>query len=212
MAEASKDARFWSRSARKYAESKIGDPEGYERTLARTRDYLKPEDRVLEIGCGTGTTALALAPACGSFLATDFSEGMIRIAQEKAAGGAAPNLTFETGAPETAPWPNGAFDAVLAFNLLHLVKDRPAVLGAVHRLLRPGGLFISKTPSLSEMSLGIRLAIPVMQAIGKAPHVSTFTEATLRGEIAAAGFDILAQERHAAKGKDVRPFIVAQKK
>lgn len=212
MAEASKDARFWSRSARKYAESKIGDMAGYERTLARTREFLKPEDRVLEIGCGTGTTALALAPACASLLATDFSEEMIRIAQEKAAAANLPNLTFETTAPDGASWPDGSFDAVLAFNVLHLVKDRPGVLASVHRLLRPGGLFISKTPCLTEMSVAIRMAIPLMQAIGKAPHVATFTASALRGDIVAAGFDILAEERHGTKGKDVRPFFVAQKK
>jgi hypothetical protein len=46
------DARFWNRSARKYANGRISDEAGYERTLERTRALLKPDDRVLELGYG----------------------------------------------------------------------------------------------------------------------------------------------------------------
>jgi hypothetical protein len=57
----------------------------------------------------------------------------------------------------------------------------------------------------------IRLAIPLMQMIGKAPHVHVTSAAALEQEIRDAGFEILATERHATKGRDVRPFIVARK-
>lgn len=57
------EARFWDRIARKYASDPIKDTAGYERTLARTRELLTHTDTVLEIGCGTGTTALKLAPS-----------------------------------------------------------------------------------------------------------------------------------------------------
>ena len=79
------DARFWDRSSRKYAKSSIADLNGYERTLERTRAYLQPGDSVLELGCGTGTTALRLADGVQSYLATDISGGMIAIAEEKLA-------------------------------------------------------------------------------------------------------------------------------
>lgn len=58
MTDTSKDARFWDEAARKYAASKIGDPAGFERTLACTAEQLKPGDAVFEFGCGTGTAAL----------------------------------------------------------------------------------------------------------------------------------------------------------
>ena len=57
------DAGFWDRYARKYAAHAIKDMAGYQRTVERTRHYLKKTDRVIEIGCGTGTTALTLAPS-----------------------------------------------------------------------------------------------------------------------------------------------------
>ena len=93
---------------------------------------------------------------------------------------------------------------------------REAVLKSVHRLLRPGGLFISKTPCLKEMNPLMRivlpLALPLMQLIGKAPQVArSLSAADLEREIAAVGFEIIELARHASRGKDVRPFIVARK-
>lgn len=77
------DARFWDRAARKYAARPIAAPAEYERTLDRTRALLKSSDHVLELGCGTGTTALRLADGVERYLATDISPEMIAIANQK---------------------------------------------------------------------------------------------------------------------------------
>jgi len=50
-----------------------------------------------------------------------------------------------------------------------------------------------------------------MRAIGLAPYAGVFRAADLSQQIRAAGFDILATESHASKGKDNRPYIVARK-
>jgi ubiquinone/menaquinone biosynthesis C-methylase UbiE len=209
---AATDARFWDRIARKYAADPIKDMEGYERTLERTRHYLRAGDTVLELGCGTGTTALKLAPHVSRLLATDLSAEMIAIAQEKAAARAGDNAEFAVAVPERAPWPDGAFDAVLAFNLWHLVADRAAALAHVHRVLKPGGLLVSKTPCLGEMNPLIRLAVPVMQLFGKAPYVAIFSADALQREIEAAGFAIVERARHGSGRKEEpRIFLVARK-
>ena len=53
--------------------------------MERTRNCLKEGDAVLELGCGTGSAALLLAPSVRRYLATDLSPKMIGIAQEKLA-------------------------------------------------------------------------------------------------------------------------------
>lgn len=208
---AASDASFWDRSSRRYARSRISDQAGYERTLERTHLLLKPTDRVLELGCGTGTTALRLAGDAGSYLATDISAGMIAIAGEKHAACPVPALAFHTATAETLAAEAIRFDAALAFNYLHLVRDLAGTLRDIHTLLEPGGLFISKTPCLGDVNPLIRLALPLMQMVGKAPHAGVFTAQELASLIAAAGFEILSTERHASRGKDSRPFIVARK-
>ncbi|MBX9926737.1 MAG: class I SAM-dependent methyltransferase [Hyphomicrobiaceae bacterium] len=214
------DARFWDRLSSRYARSQISDMPGYERTLERTGQLLTATDRVLELGCGTGTSALRLAPATGHIRATDVSPKMIAIAREKLAASTVSNLTFETAAaddiaaPDGPPAgrPDGSYDAVLAFNLLHLVGDRTRTLADVRRLLKPGGLFISKTACLSEMNPLIRYAVPVMRRVGFAPTVvATFTAAELEREIAAAGFAIEETARHGSGKRDPKIFIVARR-
>ena len=99
----------------------------------------------------------------------------------------------------------------MAFNVLHLVEARDAAYRGVHRLLKQGGLFITKTPCLKEMNPLMRPLVPIMQMFGQAPYVAFFSAAELEREIETGGFEIVEHARHASRGKDARPFIVAQK-
>lgn len=205
------DARFWDRLARKYAADQIADPAGYERTLEATRRLLKSTDTVLELGCGTGTTALALAPAVAQLVASDLSGEMIAIAREKASSANLANVSFEVATLQSGPWANGSFDAVLAFNVLHLVRTWREDFAAIHRLLKPGGVFVSKTPCLKEINFAIRLAVPAMQAVGRAPYVAFFSAKELEAAIAEAGFEMLERARHGSRRKDARIFLAVRK-
>lgn len=207
------DTRFWDRASQKYAKAAIADKDGYERTLDRTRSLLGAGDRVLELGCGTGSTALRLAGDVKGYLATDFSASMIAIAEGKRIVAPVPALEFRTATAQVLePDEVGKFNAVLGFNYLHLVRDLPDTLRRIHGLLAADGLFISKTPCVGEMNPLIRLVLPVMRAIGKAPYAGVFGVAELSRCISAAGFDILSTERHSTRGDDNRPFIVARKR
>mgnify|MGYP003338171582 CR=1 FL=1 len=134
----------------------------------------------------------------------------VRAELEKAAAQGCANAEFVVGSAHHARWPERAFDAVLAFNLLHLLTERPALFAKSTGLLKPGGLFITKAPCLAEMSGLIRLAVPVLRVIGKAPNVEFFTAAELLNEIEAAGFTVVEQARHGSQRKDARIFIVAK--
>lgn len=211
MSVTSPDVRFWDRIARKYATDPIKDLAGYERTVARTRQLLDARATVLEIGCGTGTTALSLAPSVSHIFATDVSAEMIAIAQEKAASGTSKNVTFMVAPASRDLGTEALYDAVLAFNVLHLIGDRAAALAQARRVLKPGGLLISKTPCLSEMNPFIRIAVPIARWLGKAPSVSFFDAATLETEITRAGFTITERARHGSGRNDPRIFLVAQR-
>ncbi len=207
------DARFWDRTSRKYAAGAIADQAGYERSLDRSRALLRSGDRVLELGCGTGTTALRLAGDVQDYVATDISAGMIGIANEKHAAGPIPGLVFRTATAEALTPDAAQFNVVLGFDYLHLVRDLPRTLRRIHALLAAEGLFISKTPCVGNMNPLISFALlPAMRAIGKAPYAGVFRVAELGQEICAAGFDILATESRATKGNDNRPYIVARKR
>ena len=206
-------ARFWDRIAHKYAADPIADPAGYEATLKRVQSLLSVEYDVLEIGCGTGTIALRLAPFTRRLRATDVSTEMIAIAREKLAAALTPQLSFEVAdadAPSVAP---GSQDVVLAFSLLHLVDDLDYTLAVAAHALRPGGLLLAKTPCVGEMSpLITGLALPLMRELGKAPQVLCFNAPELQAAMVRQGLELLAVERHGTrKGKDIRVFTVARR-
>ncbi|MEC3863001.1 class I SAM-dependent methyltransferase [Mesobacterium sp. TK19101] len=199
------DATFWDRAAARYAKSPIRDMDAYEHTLARVSAYLRPDMRGLELGCGTGSTALRLAPKVAELTATDFSPAMIDIARGKITD--QHNLDFVVADPYHAP--EGPFDVVMAFNLLHLLPNLESDLAQIHARLRPGGYLISKSVCLRDAQLWIRMIIPVLRAIGKAPYVSVFDIATLDDTIRRAGFEIL--ETGVFPKKPPARFIVARR-
>ncbi len=181
-------ARFWDKIATRYAARPVGDEAAYAATLDRVRAHLIPEARVLELGCGTGTTALKLAPHVAEITATDVSPAMIEIARDKGAG--VDNARFEAAPARLAD--TEAYDTILAFNLLHLLDDIDASLRDIHTALRPGGLFISKTPCLGDRKGFLRPVLWVMQKIGKAPSPVHFLKSTpLEDRIAGQGFEII---------------------
>ena len=173
--------------------------------LAAGASRLKPTDKVLEIGCGTGSAAIRLAPHAGSWTATDFSEGMLRIARAKPAPA---NLFFARADAEHA-FEGGPFDVICAFQVLHLVDDIPGLLARIHAHLKPGGVLIAKTWCFSDMGLHLRALFLVLRAFKMFPPARAFTKPALRQAIAAAGFEIV-EERVFGKNPH-GPYMVAKK-
>lgn len=203
------DSKFWDRTARRYANKPVDDEEAYRLTLERVRHYLTPQHRVLELGCGTGTTALLLAPVAGPIVATDLSGEMISIAEEKGRAQGASTVQFARTTADDSSFEAESFDVVMAFNLLHLLPDIPGTLRRVHALLKPGGLFISKTPCMKNNSFIIRAIIPLMQAFGRAPFVNFFAKDSLHSAIIEAGFEVVETGLYPVKSCSY--FVVGRK-
>ncbi|MEM9249213.1 MAG: class I SAM-dependent methyltransferase [Pseudomonadota bacterium] len=201
-------APFWDKIAPKYARQPIKDQAAYAQKLDRVRALLRAEDRVLEIGCGTGSTALHLAPSVAEIVATDISRGMIEIAEDKRRAAGVDTVTFvQADAAEThyeAP-----FDAVLSFSLLHLVPDVPKVLDIVYAQLKPGGVFVSKTVCLGDASPILRLFVRALGVVRFAPPVTPLSKAGLSRALVQAGFE-LVETQYFGKGR-MNPFIVARR-
>jgi ubiquinone/menaquinone biosynthesis C-methylase UbiE len=183
-------AAFWDKHADRYSKKPVKDQENYDKTLDCTRKHLSEDDNVLEVGCGTGTTALLMAPSVKRITASDISARMIEIARKKAVTQAVENVRFDRGTLSDEDLEKGTFNVVLAFNVLHLLEDIPGAVHRVHELLKPGGSFISKTPCLAEQSRLWSLLVAVMKPLGFAPYVDCLKVADLEGIITDADFEI----------------------
>lgn len=203
-------AQFWDKLARKYAKSPIRNEEAYELTLERVRSYLGSEDEVLELGCGTGTTALKLRDAAKSIVATDFAPTMIEIAEEKRVAETAENVRFEVTSVGDLAAMEEQFDRVMGFNLFHLVDEPEEAFRAIHGLLKEDGLFISKTVCLGDGPWIFRVLLWGMKLIGYAPKpVHVWRVAQLDKMIEAAGFQIIETGVYPARPPS--RFVVAKK-
>ncbi|RJF65659.1 class I SAM-dependent methyltransferase [Rhodopseudomonas palustris] len=201
-----RSTQFWDRVAERYAARPIKDVAAYDAMLTDAASWLSSTDTVLEIGCGTGGTAIRLAPHVAHWRATDGSAEMIRIACSKAAPA---NLAFVVAEAEHA-FEGAPFDVICAFLVLHLVPDMPATLRAIHQHMKTGGLLISKTYCFRDMNFAMRrLAIPALQLAGLIPHFAVLRAEQLRRAMVAAGFVIEAS--HVFGSNQHAHYIVARK-
>ena len=104
--------RFWDKTAGRCAKMPIRDVEAYEYTLERTRSYLAKTDGVLELGCGTGSTALLLAGSVAGITGNDISPNMIGIA--RAPGHAISASSTKNGSTGTVLMTRAEIGAIVA--------------------------------------------------------------------------------------------------
>ena len=110
------------------------------------RAVLKPGQRVLDLGTGTGAVALQAAPLVGpdgQVTGTDISSDMLDLARQRTARLNHGNLKFQEGGAEAIPTEDASFDAILASLILMYVIDRAAAARECARVLRPGGRFVA---------------------------------------------------------------------
>lgn len=180
----------------------------WEQTLERTLAHLKPDGQVLEIGCGTGSTAMRLAPHVARYVGTDDASEMIRIAHERLDGAPCENLIFQEGRPGDGSLPSGRFDAILAFNVLHLLPDAASALGELRERLKPDGVLIAKTPCLGGFYLLLWPLVRVLRLFGKAPELNFLSTGLLERVVTQAGFRIV--ERGDYPQRPPSRFLVAK--
>lgn len=208
MTNTDRDARFWNRMAQRYARTPIRDEASYRQKIEMTQSYMRPDMKVLEIGCGTGTTALIHAAHVAHLDAIDISDAMIGIAVGKAGAEGIGNVTFRQGDLASLGAEDGSYDMVLALNLLHLLSDRGSLIREAFRILRPGGLFVTSTMCLDDALGWTRILIVPGRALGLLPNLRYFTSDALRRALAGAGFSILEDWQ---PGPRAALFLIAQK-
>lgn len=107
---------------------------------------LKPGERVLDLGTGTGSVAVhaaALVGREGHVIGTDISADMLLLAERRASDMGVKNVEFQEGRAETIRAEDSSFDVVLASLSLMYVIDRAAAAREIARVLRPGGRLVA---------------------------------------------------------------------
>jgi len=99
-------------------------------------------EQVLDVGCGAGHTALALAPRVRGVTAIDVTPEMLGVAAELAKTRGVANVSFRHADATALPFDASSFDLATSRYSAHHFADPAAALTELARVLRPGGRFL----------------------------------------------------------------------
>jgi SAM-dependent methyltransferase len=100
---------------------------------------LTGKERVIDIGCGAGHTAIALAPHAARVTAVDITPEMLGVAADLAARRGLTNIDFERQDATRLPYPDARFDVAASRVAAHHYHDVVAFVSEAARVLKPGG-------------------------------------------------------------------------
>lgn len=156
---------FWDKAARFYDIFENwynGDVN--RRLVSEVSELIDHDDRVLECACGTGMISKGIAGKCRELIATDYSVGMLRQAARNC--GDFDNVTIARSDIMKIRCKDGAFDKVVAGNVIHLLDDPGAALNELLRACKDGGQVIIPTYVNNENAGEPGLFIKIIETFG----------------------------------------------
>ena len=157
---------FWDRWAWFYDLAERSNHRAYAGAAARVAELVPEGGRVLDCAAGTGTFSLAAAKRASSVLCTDQSEAMLDKARKKAAKMGLDNISFAGRDITALSDPDGAFDAVIAANVLHLLPQPEIAVRELWRVTAPGGRLILPTFLQGKVGAAYGTLIKIYQGVG----------------------------------------------
>jgi ubiquinone/menaquinone biosynthesis C-methylase UbiE len=171
---------------------------GGEATTRRALELIGvgPGDRLLDVACGTGVSALLAAREFGCVVAgVDYAADAVRDAQQAAdAVGVCERVGFVAGDAEALPFAESEFDAVLCECSLCTFPDQVRAIAEIRRVLRPGGrLALSDvTAEPDRLPAALDGVLATLACVGEARSLAEYQEM-----LADAGLRVIAVESRA---------------
>jgi len=145
-----------------------------------------PPNKVLELGCGTGTFTSDLSHVFTNLTSIDISNDLLEIARQKA-----PAVEFRCMDAHDLKFADNSFDAVIGCSVLHHL-DWTRALREAHRVLRVGGCIRFSEPNLVNPQIFLQKTIPAFKKrMGDSPDEYAFTKWEIARSLKTVGFQCI---------------------
>lgn len=193
-----KEKKIWNEISYRYDKQNQHLEEAFAKSIENSKNLINEDDKVLEIGCGTGIVALGVAEKTENIKALDLSKEMIKVAKEKAESEGKDHIEFLVGDGYNTDYEDESFDAVLMFNLLHIIKEPATQIREAKRVLKKGGKLITATDCYSEpVRFGVKWRLILQNILHKfnfLPYINNFKIEELKELFTQEGFKIIEEE------------------
>ncbi|HWX61234.1 class I SAM-dependent methyltransferase [Bradyrhizobium sp.] len=158
------------------SEFNVHDAAGYEQLMGRWSQRLAPlfidfagvdeGEKILDVGCGTGSLTLALARAAGlsEIVAIDYSPVFVEEAMRRTTD---TRIKVQQADACALPFESGTFDRALALLVLHFVPDAGKAVTEMRRVVRPGGVIAAAVWDHLGGMPGMRMMVDTVAALGE---------------------------------------------
>lgn len=168
---------------------------------------LSADKKILEIGCGNGigTQLIQEVFQPREFIATEFDQNLVEIAQMKTMG---TKVIVEAGDATKLRFQNNDFDAVIGLSVIHHIPNWKGCVTELHRLIKPNGLLILKELSIEtfESPFG-----KLSRHLVEHPYDAMLRKSEFLEELARQGFKVLVCRPHSMMHFLTDFFLVARK-
>lgn len=154
----------------------------------------RPDDRILDLGCGVGHTLRRVAPLVRQAVGADATEGMLAGARALMAQEGITNVTLVVAEAMALPFAAGEFDGVTCRLAAHHFADAARAFAEVARVLRPGGRFVladNHAPDDPDLDRWVN----DLERLRDPSHVREHTVGEWRALLERAGFRVTGEAR-----------------
>lgn len=150
--------------------------------------------QALDLGCGAGHAAFAIAKAGSAVIAYDLSPKMLALVEQEAVQRGLMNITTQLGAAEHLPFATASCDLVATRFSAHHWSHVPAALAEVRRVLKPTGIVLVIDTVAAENPL-FDTVLQTVEILGDASHIRDYRVSEWQAMLQAAGFDVVETDR-----------------
>jgi len=150
--------------------------------------------QALDLGCGAGHAAFAMAKAGSAVIAYDLSPKMLALVEREAIQRCLTNITTHLGVAEILPFADASFDLVVTRFSAHHWCNVPAALAEVKRVLKSTGTLLVIDVVAAENPL-FDTVLQTVEILGDPSHIRDYRVSEWQSMLHGASFDVIENDR-----------------